>query len=203
MVVCVAGYKGGVGKTTTAVHLAAYFEQFAPALLVDGDKNRTCLRWAAAGKLPFRVIHEKQLAMHVRDYEHIVVDSQARPDDEELKDMAAGCDLLVLPTSPDAMSLQVLEITIEALRRLGAANWRTLLTMIPPRPNRDGAEAREYLQEQGLPVFEQGIRRLVAFQRAALEGVTVRETDRVSLGWEDYCRVGDEILTRADKRVGA
>ena len=37
MFVTVASYKGGVGKTTTAVHLAAYFQELAPTILIDGD----------------------------------------------------------------------------------------------------------------------------------------------------------------------
>ena len=37
MYITVTNYKGGVGKTTTAVHLAAYFQRLAPTLLIDGD----------------------------------------------------------------------------------------------------------------------------------------------------------------------
>ena len=39
MIVTVASFKGGVGKTTTALHLAAYCQTLAPTLLVDGDLN--------------------------------------------------------------------------------------------------------------------------------------------------------------------
>ena len=58
MYVTVVGYKGGVAKTTTAVHLAACLQQRAPTLLVDGDSNRSALAWAEAGRLPFRVVDE-------------------------------------------------------------------------------------------------------------------------------------------------
>jgi chromosome partitioning protein len=34
MFVTVASYKGGAGKTTTAVHLAAYLQRLAPTLLI-------------------------------------------------------------------------------------------------------------------------------------------------------------------------
>ena len=37
MIISIAGFKGGVGKTTTAVHFAAYLQQSAPTLLIDGD----------------------------------------------------------------------------------------------------------------------------------------------------------------------
>jgi chromosome partitioning protein len=195
MVISVASYKGGVGKTTTAIHLAAYFQALAPTLLLDGDLNRSSLRWAEPGKLPFQVVDYRQAAMHIQRYQHVIVDTQARPDEQDMKVLAGSCDLLVLPCTPDAISLQVLGDTVTALRKIGASNYRVLLTVVPPRPNRDGEEARQYLTSSGMAVFKTGIRRLVAFQRAALEGVTVAEIDRKNLGWSDYLQVGEEILS--------
>jgi chromosome partitioning protein len=195
MVISVASYKGGVGKTTTAIHLAAYFQALAPTLLLDGDLNRSSLRWAEPGKLPFQVVDYRQAAMHIQRYQHVIVDTQARPDEQDMKVLAGSCDLLVLPCTPDAISLQVLGDTVAALRKIGAVNYRILLTVVPPRPNRDGEEARQYLTSSGMPVFQTGIRRLVAFQRAALEGVTVAEIDRKNLGWSDYLQVGEEIVS--------
>ena len=58
-IVAVANQKGGVGKTTTAIHFATYFEKLAPTLLLDGDLNRSSLRWAESGKLPFKVIDHR------------------------------------------------------------------------------------------------------------------------------------------------
>jgi chromosome partitioning protein len=194
MVISVASYKGGVGKTTTAIHLAAYFQSRGPTLLLDGDLNRSSLRWAEPGKLSFKVVDHRQAAMHISRYEHVIVDTQARPDEQDMKVLADSCDLLVLPCTPDAISLQVLGDTVEALKKIGAANFRVLLTIIPPRPNRDGEDARSYLSGCYVPIFAGGIRRLVAFQRAALEGVTVADIDRQNLGWADYANVGDQII---------
>jgi chromosome partitioning protein len=193
MVLSVASYKGGVGKTTTAIHLAAYFQYLGPTLLLDGDLNRSSLRWAEPGKLSFKVVDHRQAAMHISRYEHVVVDTQARPDEQDMKVLASSCDLLILPCTPDAISLQVLSDTVEALKKIGAANYRVLLTIIPPRPNRDGEEARAYLMGCGVPLFAGGIRRLIAFQRAALEGTIVADVDRQNLGWADYACVGDQI----------
>jgi chromosome partitioning protein len=165
----------------------------APTLLLDGDRNRSALRWAEPGKLPFKAVDNRQAAMHIGKYKHVIVDTEAHPEQRDMKVLAGSCDLLILTCTPDSMAIQALEDARLDLGRMGAENYRVLLTIIPPLPNRDGEEARQYLTAQGMPVFQGGIRRIVAFQRAALAGVTVDKIDRDNLGWEDYARIGEEI----------
>jgi chromosome partitioning protein len=196
MILTVASFKGGVGKTTTAVHLAAYLQKRAPTLLIDGDPNRSASKWTTRGELPFKIVDERAAARHARDYEHIVIDTEARPDEEDLRALADGCDLLVIPTTPDALALDALLLTVEALEKIGADRYRILLTIIPPRPSRDGEEARQMLKKRGLPVFKGEVHRLVAFQKASLTGVPVYGVSdpRARQAWEDYEGIGKEIL---------
>ena len=195
--ITVAGFKGGIGKTTTAVHLACYFSGLGKTLLVDGDPNRSATGWSKRGEgnFPFKVVDLMQAALYSPKYEHIVIDTAARPDRDELEALADGCDLLVLPTTPDALAVDALLQTVDLLLTLGSDRYRILLTMVHPKPVKMAQQARAALAE--VPLFDTEIRRLIAYEKAALMGVPVYEVkDRMAkIAWGDYEQVGKEIMS--------
>lgn len=199
MIITVASLKGGVGKTTTAIHLAAFLQERAPTLLVDNDPNKSSTGWAARSEpgLPFRVVDVNQSLKVGRDYEHVIFDTKARPDKEELKTLAEGCDLMVIPTTPDAMSIEALMATVDMLKNLGVGQYKILLTIIPPYPQRDGEDARAMLEGGGYPLFASGIREAKAFKLAALRGMIVsqlKDQRTAAACWDDYAKVGAELV---------
>lgn len=196
MIITVASFKGGVGKTTTAIHLAAFFQGKGKTLLIDADPNCSALGWASRGELPFVVVDQWQAEAQTETYEHIVIDTQARPTTEDLAALANTCDLLVLPTMPDILSLDALVLTIEYLKSIQTSQYRILITSIPPKPSRAGDEVKKLLKEADIPTFDTGIGRLSAFQKAAMQGVPVYavKDQRSEKGWQDYEAVGNEIL---------
>ncbi len=172
---------------------------------MDGDDNRSATLWASKGKLPFSVVAERQAARYAREADHIVMDTNARAGRDELREIADGCDFLVVPTIPDAMSLDATLVTVRDLANLGGAGkFKILLTICPPAPITEAQQAREAIEAAELPVFRAQIRRLMSFSRACSEGVTVDmlKDDRAPLGWLDYRQVGEEIQRTVGRLVG-
>jgi len=193
----VASYKGGVGKTTTAVHLAAFLQRIAPTLLIDGDPNRSATEWAKRKGFAFKIVDENAGAYEARNYAHVVIDTEARPGMSDFEALAKGCDLLVIPAVPASLDTDALIQTIEAAKEKAAGKFRVLLTKVPPPPEPDGPQLRAALEREGIPTFAAEIPRLKAFEKAAAAGVTVcdvRDDDRAARAWAAYEAVGEEML---------
>ena len=198
MIITVTSYKGGVGKTTTAIHLAAYLQRLAPTLLVDGDAIRSATRWSqrnAGSGLPFKIISYAQLARHASQFTHIIIDTEGNPSNDDFRDIARDSDFLVVPAVPETVATDGLQHTLQKLRDLNNERYRVLMTMVPPKPRTDGDQLRAMLNEENISVFKTEIPRLVAFEKAAAEGVPVYEVhdDRAARAWEAYEAAGKEI----------
>jgi chromosome partitioning protein len=107
MRIVLTSMKGGVGKTTTAIHLAAWLAQRGETLLIDADPVEGALSWADAETLPFTISNE--LGAKPKDYEHVVVDTRGQPDAKSLRTFAGKADLVIIPTTPSQLSLTTLE----------------------------------------------------------------------------------------------
>ena len=190
----ITGYKGGTGKSTSAIHIAAYFAERGSTILIDGDPNRTALKWSERGQqLPFTVADERNAMRQLSGHDFAIIDTQARPDSDDLKELAKGCDLLILPTAPDVLGLEPM---LETARDLGnAANFRALLTIVPPYPSKEGETMQADLREAQVPVFDVMIRRTANYQKSALRGKIIRdlEDSRAKTAWMDYELLGQEI----------
>jgi chromosome partitioning protein len=150
------------------------------------------LGWNNRGQLPFTVADERQAMKVVSGSDFVIIDTPARPNSDDLKELAKGCDLLILPTAPDVLSLQPM---LETARDLGEANYRALITIVPSYPSREGEVMKKDLKQGGVPVFETMIRRTVGFPKAALAGIAIRDLDepRALAAWADYEALGSEI----------
>jgi len=200
MIVTIAQVKGGVGKTTTAIHIAAFMQTLGPTILADGDIVRASSKWAARSDghgLRFPVVPIRQLTMHSSKFEHIVIDTEANPSDEDFKDAAKGCNLLIVPAEPETTATDGLSYTLAKLKEMKHDRYKVLLTKVPPPPQTEGAQLRASLKQAGIPLFKSEIPLLVAYRKASAEGVCVRDVkgDRnARRAWLAYERVGKEIV---------
>lgn len=194
MIITLLSYKGGTGKTTTAVHLAGWLNESAPTVLIDADANRSSLSWSQRGRLPFQVADEGEAAKVARKFEHIVFDTPARPTGAKLKGYVDGADLLVLVVSPDALSIDAALPAIQDLKTL-KADFRVLLAMVRPNTT-EGETARAALESLGVKLFDGSIRNYIAARKAALDGVLVRDVSDPHAAdlWADYGAITEEIL---------
>ncbi len=191
MIISFASFKGGVGKTTTAVHLAAALGR--AVLLIDGDPNNSAAGWHArsAARLPF----DLKLASERFDsenYKYIIIDTPARPTTAELRTISENSDLVVLPSFPDTLSLDALVRIVNSFNDLKIHNYQVLLTQtLGAVAARD---AKLLLDDLGIKFFNTEIRRRAVYGRAATAGVTVNDLRDGSEPWGDILSLKKEVL---------
>lgn len=202
-ILAVVNGKGGVGKTTTAVNLAAILAEKRSVLLVDADPQGSASWWVerSGDKMGFHLSQEnnpqalKDLPQ-VDNYQIIVVDTPPALRSEALRTVIGLADYLVLPTPPAPMDLTALIDTVKtAVNPLRVAH-RVLLTKVDSRSLNETLEAQNTLLELGIPAYHAFVRSYKAHERSVLDGMAITQWKgkNAKEAQSDYRRVADELL---------
>ena len=194
-IIAITGYKGGVSKTISSIHVARFLSDYGKVLLIDSDPNRSVEKWAKRADLspPFKVKNEKSAPAHIVGNDFLVLDTPARPDSSELKEISQEAHLTILPCVPDAISLDPMLQMFHDLA--SGANYRVLISIAPSYPSKSADDLRKLLNENEVQIFNGQIRRSASIVKAIDMGLTVAEMKgRDKLPWRDYQDIGKEIL---------
>lgn len=168
-------------------------KQKASVLLVDEDQNRSALVWSNNGKLGFPVVSADELFKALGNQDYVLRDRQADRRNQDVNDLAAGSDLLILPCPPDSLAVGPMRDTAKQVPN--GVLYRVLVTMAPASPSTDGETLYQELVTAGIPVFKTIIRSTRGYSKAALEGVPISNVSdsRQRRYGRDYVQLGREI----------
>jgi len=187
-VYAVASTKGGVGKTSTALHLATMLAKQGKTLLIDGDPQASAAKWAGwrrdttfePSPVTTRLNGKEILSegQHLAaSYQHTVIDVGGR-DSVGLRYALLLAKRAIIPigaSNLDAAAMTDLLEVVEVARTYNPdLELQVLLTRVDPR-TKDAASMMEFLGELKLDVLKTQVCERVAFRRAIGEGAIVQE----------------------------
>lgn len=205
-IVALVGQKGGVGKTTTTMNLAAVMAKHSRVLVVDVDPQRSTTWWAenAGEKLPFDFAADVDPTNLKRlrelPYDTIFVDTPGSLEDTTvLSAVLDVADFVILPLNPEPLNTPAMVRTVRQHIAPRDLSHRVLLSKIDRR--RPGQlEDWEQLVDNGLklPRFKHYIRLYAAHADAPLEGKVVTQyadTRQNANAIFDYTHVAMELIS--------
>jgi chromosome partitioning protein len=205
MIISLLNQKGGVGKTTLAVHLATTLSLRGDrVLLIDADQQGSALDWRTMREsdglfpivgLPKPTLH-RDIPKLSTDYHHIIIDGPPRVY-EVARSAILASDLVLIPVQPSPYDIwaakEIIDLIEEAknfnddLKSGFVINRKIVNTAI----GRDVAEA---LSAYDIPIFDAQICQRVIFAESAAQGKTVLETEKESIASREIEALVNEIF---------
>jgi chromosome partitioning protein len=185
VVVTVAQLKGGVGKTTLAVALAAELaKRNGSCALIDADPQRSAVQWALPGRLPCPVYAMPLEDMPVEEWvrqtrtvaaEYVVVDSA--PNAKTVIAPIAISNLTVLPCTPSGLDLEGMGRTLAFFGTVHSRWPEKRCVIVPNRVDGRTLEGRQFMEELARfgPKVSPSVGNRIAFVRAFASGQSIAD----------------------------
>ena len=176
--------KGGVGKTTVALHLAAAFQSAgSDALVIDLDPQASAAEWHDARENPLPHVESIQPARLAKVVENareigtgmLVLDTAPHAEATALE-AARLADMVLVPCQPSIMDLRAMRKTVELLKLVKVPAFAVLNGV--PAFGTVADEAAEMIQGSlGLAVCPVRLGDRVAYNRCLITGQVAQEVE--------------------------
>ncbi|WP_455479139.1 ParA family partition ATPase [Bartonella sp. B23] len=204
MIIGLLNQKGGGGKTTLSVNLAASFARTgARVLLIDVDPQGSALDWAAAREgdplfsvvgLPRATVH-KEITQIAHNYDHIIIDGPPRVTDLARSALMAS-DLALIPVQPSPYDIWAADGIVKLIdeARVYKENLQSAFVINRKIVNTAiGRDVGEALGAYPIHVLSSSVAQRVIFAEAAAQGKAVYEIDKKGLAAAEIEAVSAEI----------
>lgn len=189
-VIALAQQKGGVGKSTLAIHMAVEMtERGRRVAIVDLDPQGTAMKWRSrrVAEQPIVVSSEparlSKTIADLADYQFVFLDLPGRRSPGVNEGLRLS-DFVIVPARPLDIDIEASFETIAACQRMKRP-YAFAMTSAPP----GGRRAKQFtnmIREKGLPVIPAIVTELLAYPDAITEGLGVSE-------WEPDGKASAEI----------